>query len=83
RYRFAVLLVEIKQAEVLPYVAAVLGVINCIILGACGFRLRTRVRNEFLALGLLDLLESLKQLPDEEVQLQCSVFVKSQMADED
>ncbi|XP_054709724.1 inverted formin-2-like [Uloborus diversus] len=83
RYRFAVLMAEIKQAEVLPYVAAVLGVINCVILGVCGFRFRTRIRNEFIALGLLDLLESLKQLPDEDVQMQCSVFGKSQMADEE
>lgn len=83
RYRFAVLIIEIKQAEVMPYVGAVLGLINCIILGACGFRFRTRIRNEFLALGLQDLLESLKQIPEEEVQLQCSVFVKSQLADEE
>ena len=48
RYRFAVLIIEIKQAEVMPYVGAVLGLINCIILGACGFRFRTRIRNEFL-----------------------------------
>lgn len=30
-----------------------------------------------------DLLESLKEIPEEEVQLQCSVFVKSQLADEE
>jgi hypothetical protein len=48
RYRFSLLLEEIKKAETEEYVACLLAFINCIIAGAPDISARVRLRNEVI-----------------------------------
>ena len=48
RYRFSLLLKELKEAETEEYVACVLAFINCIIAGAPSVSARVRLRNELI-----------------------------------
>lgn len=48
RYRFSLLLQELKGAETEEYVACLLAFINCIIAGAPDISARIRLRNEVI-----------------------------------
>ena len=48
RYRFSLLLQEIKNAETHEYAAVILAFINCIIAGANDLSERVALRNEFI-----------------------------------
>ncbi|XP_076340531.1 inverted formin-2-like isoform X2 [Tachypleus tridentatus] len=83
RYRFSLLLNELKEAEVLPYTATILAFINCIVASAEDFHERVRIRNEFIGLGLLDIISSLRKTDEDDVFIQCHVFDKSKFADDE
>jgi hypothetical protein len=48
RYRFSLIMNEMKFAELLTYKATLLALINCIVVGAEELEDRVRLRNEFI-----------------------------------
>ncbi|EDV24621.1 uncharacterized protein TRIADDRAFT_25061 [Trichoplax adhaerens] len=58
--RFSAIVDELREAEVISYQVAVLALINCLIIAAADFDQRIMIRNEFISLGLLDVLTKLR-----------------------
>jgi hypothetical protein len=63
RYRFSLLLQEIKNAETHEYAAVILAFVNCIIAGSPDLSQRVALRNEFIALQLLEVLSPMRNSP--------------------
>ncbi|XP_064609871.1 inverted formin-2-like [Liolophura sinensis] len=60
RYRFGVILDELNKEESISYRAALLGFINCLIIYSKDIEDRVRIRNEFIGLKLLEVLNRLR-----------------------
>lgn len=60
RYRFQLVVEELKQTEVADYQTTLLAFVNCVVLGAGSLPTRAALRNEFIGLDLLGLLDSLR-----------------------
>ena len=56
RYRFSLIINELRHAEIIPYKICLLSFINCILMSTEDFEARVRLRNEFIGLQLLDIL---------------------------
>ncbi|XP_037867872.2 inverted formin-2 [Bombyx mori] len=84
RYRLSVVVEELKNATSTEYKTALVAFINCLIISAPRLPDRTRVRNEFIGLGLLSVLNNLRHeassQPDLSVQL--DVFEEQRESDE-
>ncbi|XP_078369378.1 LOW QUALITY PROTEIN: inverted formin-2-like [Oculina patagonica] len=83
RYRFSLIINELKNAEVVPYMTTCLAFINTILIATEDFEERVRLRNEFAGLGLLDILSNLRHNDDEELLVQLDVFEEQRLEDED
>ncbi|XP_064637575.1 inverted formin-2-like isoform X2 [Lineus longissimus] len=86
RYRFSLIVHEMKHAELLPYRATLLALINCIIVGTEELEERVRLRNEFIALDILDVLSLIRESSEngeEEFDLQYEVFFDEKQIDDD
>ena len=53
RYRFSLIINELKNAEVVPYMTTCLAFINTILIATEDFEERVRLRNEFAGEGLV------------------------------
>ncbi|XP_047994853.1 LOW QUALITY PROTEIN: inverted formin-2-like [Leguminivora glycinivorella] len=84
RYRLSVVVEELKNATTTDYKTALVAFVNCLIISAPRLPERTRVRNEFIGLGLLPTLNNLRHEaashPDLGVQL--DVFEEQRESDE-
>lgn len=60
RYRFSLIIKELKNAEIIPYKTTLLAFVNSILISTEEFEIRVRLRNEFVGLQLLDILEELR-----------------------
>ncbi|XP_049885556.1 inverted formin-2 [Pectinophora gossypiella] len=84
RYRLSVVVSELKTATTTDYQTALVAFVNCLIISAPRLPDRIRVRNEFIALGLLPTLNNLRHdaasHPDLGVQL--DVFEEQRESDE-
>ncbi|XP_042670033.1 inverted formin-2 [Centrocercus urophasianus] len=60
QYRFSVIMNELSNTDNVPYMVTLLSAINAIILGKEDLRTRTQIRNEFIGLQLLDILDKLR-----------------------
>ncbi|XP_019374033.1 PREDICTED: inverted formin-2-like [Gavialis gangeticus] len=60
QYRFSVIMNELSTTDNVPYMATLLSVINAIILATEDLRVRVQIRNEFIGLQLLDMLNKLR-----------------------
>ena len=75
RYRFSLIINELKQAETTPYKTSLMGFINAILISTPDFETRIHMRNEFIGLQLLDILSSMRwELSSEKFELLCWVF---------
>ncbi|XP_048589665.1 inverted formin-2 isoform X2 [Nematostella vectensis] len=83
RYRFSLIVNELKNAEVVPYMSACLAFINTILISTDDFDERVRLRNEFVGLGLLDILTKLRHLDDDDLAVQIDVFEERRLDDDD
>lgn len=83
RYRFSLIVNELKSADDIPYRATLLAVVNCIIVANEEVKDRVTVRNEFIGLGILDLVADLRNIDDEKVIIQCDVFDDEKQSDDD
>ncbi|XP_034120626.1 FH2 domain-containing protein 1 isoform X2 [Drosophila guanche] len=78
RYRFKIVINELELASAsssppLDYQAALLAFINCVIISAATLQDRIRIRNEFIGLKVLPLLNNLRPLPIADCQGCCNV----------
>ncbi|XP_059620423.1 inverted formin-2 [Phlebotomus argentipes] len=84
RYRFKIIVRELESSSLAEYQMALLAFINCLIISAPTLQRRIKVRNEFIGLNLLSVLNNLrplaKNLPDIKVQL--DVFDEQRESDE-
>ncbi|XP_075699955.1 inverted formin-2 isoform X2 [Rhinoderma darwinii] len=83
QYRFSVIINELSATDNVPYMVTLLSVINAVILGTEELRLRVQLRNEFIGLQLLDVLTKLRDLEDEDLLVQASVFEEAKSEDDE
>lgn len=83
QYRFSVIMNELSATDNVPYMVTLLSVINAIIFGAEELRLRVQLRNEFIGLQLQDVLTKLRDLEDEDLLVQASVFEEAKSEDDE
>ncbi|XP_028397616.1 inverted formin-2-like [Dendronephthya gigantea] len=83
RYRFSVVINEMKHVEIIPYVTSCVAFVNAIIMSTDDFQERVKLRNEFIGLGLLEELNVLKNEEDDDLLLQIDVFESQRLNDED
>ncbi|XP_069494245.1 inverted formin-2 isoform X2 [Ambystoma mexicanum] len=83
QYRFSIIMNELSTTDNVPYMVTLLSVINAVILGTEELRHRSQLRNEFIGLQLLDVLTKLRDLEDEDLEIQASVFEDIKGEDDD
>ncbi|XP_041454485.1 inverted formin-2-like isoform X2 [Lytechinus variegatus] len=85
RYRFSLIINELKTAEILPYKSTLLGFINALLIATADFDARIHMRNEFIGLQLLDILTQLRQnnSEDNELSIQLDVFDEQKLVDDE
>lgn len=86
RYRFKLVVDELRNAKNLEYQTSVVSLVNCLIISAKSLKERIRVRNEFIGLKLLDVISQLRrQLAengDSDLAVQLDVFDEQKYTDE-
>ncbi|XP_033631464.1 inverted formin-2-like isoform X2 [Asterias rubens] len=85
RYRFSLIINELRNAEIIPYKICLLSFINCIIMSTEEFEARVRLRNEFIGLQLLDILSQFRQddYDDGDLTIQLNVFDEKKLEDDE
>ncbi|XP_038055713.1 inverted formin-2-like isoform X2 [Patiria miniata] len=85
RYRFSLIINELRNAEIIPYKICLLSFINCILMSTVDFETRVRLRNEFIGLQLLDILSNFRQddKDDGDLCIQLDVFDEKKMEDDE
>lgn len=83
QYRMSLLVNEVRKSELTTYKTTIMALVNAIIFANENIRDRVRIRNEFLALNLLDTIASLRCEDDEDLLVQCDVFEEELHADTD
>ncbi|XP_069674281.1 inverted formin-2-like isoform X2 [Periplaneta americana] len=74
RYRFEVVVTELKSAESDVFRSTLLAFVNCLILGCEDLHQRDRIRSEFLGLGLGSIMAELRNSNNDLVQIQVETF---------
>ncbi|XP_053692814.1 FH2 domain-containing protein 1 isoform X2 [Sabethes cyaneus] len=84
RYRLNIVVVELDKTTSVEYQIALLAFINCVIISAATLQDRIRMRNEFIGLNLLPVLNNLRRnarnVPD--IGVQIDVFDEQRECDE-
>ncbi|XP_069715062.1 inverted formin-2-like isoform X2 [Phaenicophaeus curvirostris] len=83
QYRFSVIMNELSNTDNVPYMVTLLSAINAIILGKEELRTRTQIRNEFIGLQLLDVLDKLRDIEEEDLIIQCDTFEEFKIEDDE
>ncbi|XP_017282965.1 inverted formin-2 isoform X2 [Kryptolebias marmoratus] len=83
QYRFSVIMNELHGTDNVPFMVVLMGMINVLVLGQEELRRRARLRHEFIGLQLLDLLPKLREMEDEDLNIQCDAFEDSMAEDEE
>nr|XP_009913713.1 PREDICTED: inverted formin-2-like isoform X1 [Haliaeetus albicilla] len=83
QYRFSVIMNELSNTDNVPYMVTLLSAINAIILGKEELRTRTQIRNEFIGLQLLDILDKLRDIEEEDLLIQCDTFEEFKIEDDE
>ncbi|KAL3879958.1 hypothetical protein ACJMK2_032234 [Sinanodonta woodiana] len=81
QYRFDLLLSELRKSDLPTYKATIMALVNSIIVANENIRDRIRIRNEFIALNILDTINSLRCDDDRDLNVQCDVFEEELSAD--
>ncbi|KAK4317796.1 hypothetical protein Pmani_011151 [Petrolisthes manimaculis] len=81
RYRLSVVVEELVEAEVVEYKRTIVAFINCLVLGAPSNTSRAALRNEFIGLDFLKILDDLRKDEDDQLILQVSVFEENHEED--
>ncbi|OWF45788.1 FH2 domain-containing protein 1 [Mizuhopecten yessoensis] len=85
KYRFSLLIDELKSAESVEYKTILLEFINCIIIYTQKIEDRIRIRNEFFGLKLQEVINQLRRQDDLDpnVNVQLDVFVEHKANDDE
>ncbi|KAM8832852.1 inverted formin-2-like isoform 2-T3 [Spinachia spinachia] len=83
RYRFSVIMNELHGTSNLPYNVTLMSLINILVMGREDLRKRSRLRQEFIGLQLLDELPKLRETEDHDLNVQCDAFEDSLTEDEE
>ncbi|XP_061163683.1 protein diaphanous-like [Saccostrea echinata] len=83
RYRFSVIMDELEKADLVSYRTTLMGFVNCIILANEELQERVRIRNEFIGLNCLGIINDLRKEDDEDMMVQCEVFDKEKASDDE
>ncbi|XP_023296731.2 formin-J [Lucilia cuprina] len=84
RYRFKIVINELEKTTTIEYQVALLAFINCVIISAATLQDRIRIRNEFIGLKILPLLNSLRKVAQSvgDIIVQLDVFDEQRECDE-
>ncbi|XP_038122305.1 FH2 domain-containing protein 1 isoform X1 [Culex quinquefasciatus] len=84
RYRLNLVIVELDKAPSVEYQIALLAFINCVIISAATLQDRIRMRNEFIGLNLLPVLNNLRRIASNvpDIGVQIDVFDEQRECDE-
>jgi len=83
RYKFSIVVEELKQAKANEYRTVLLAFINCLIISTPQLKDRNRLRNEFIGLKLLEILRDIKtKCKDPDLKVQLDVFDEQKESDE-
>ncbi|XP_076468527.1 uncharacterized protein LOC143299218 [Babylonia areolata] len=83
KYRFSIIVEELRGSDNVAYQTILLELVNCLIIYSNDLQDRIRIRNEFFGLRLQEVLNTLKKDGDPEVQVQLQLFEEHQSNDED
>lgn len=84
RYRFSLVVTELRTTELVAYKTTLMAFINCILVSSDDdLQERCRIRNEFIGLNLLDIIHILRNEDDEDLIIQCDVFDDEKVADDE
>ncbi|XP_074112850.1 FH2 domain-containing protein formin 3 isoform X1 [Cotesia typhae] len=85
RYRLRVIVDELQKTTTEDYQAALLAFINCLVISTAVLKDRVRIRNEFIGLKLLPILNDLRKQKSQypELRVQLEVFDDQREADEE
>ncbi|KAG5307322.1 FHDC1 protein, partial [Acromyrmex insinuator] len=83
RYRLRVVVDELQKATSEDYQTALLAFINCLVISTPVLKDRIRIRNEFIGLKLLPILNELRKSHASDVRVQLNAFDYQQEADEE
>ncbi|XP_053399778.1 inverted formin-2-like isoform X2 [Mercenaria mercenaria] len=83
RYKFSVIVHELRTAEIVPYKTTLIAFINCILVATEDLEERVRLRNQFVGLNLLDVIDELRNEDDEDLVIQCNVFDDEKQEDDE
>ncbi|XP_018349865.1 PREDICTED: uncharacterized protein LOC108753036 isoform X3 [Trachymyrmex septentrionalis] len=83
RYRLRIVVDELQKATSEDYQTALLAFINCLVISTPVLKDRIRIRNEFIGLKLLPILNELRKSHVSDVRVQLNAFDYQQEADEE
>ncbi|XP_070554154.1 inverted formin-2-like isoform X4 [Ptychodera flava] len=83
RYRFSLIINELKTAEVVAYTTTLVAFINSLLFATEDTEDRRHLRSEFIGLGLLDIITSLRHEEDTDLCIQLNVFDEQKASDEE
>ncbi|ESP03682.1 hypothetical protein LOTGIDRAFT_224207 [Lottia gigantea] len=83
RYKFSVIVNELKNAELVPYKTTLMAFVNCILVGTDDLQERVSIRNQFIGLNFLDIINTLRDDDNEDLVIQCDVFDEERHDDEE
>ncbi|XP_033631834.1 formin-J-like [Asterias rubens] len=85
RFRFSLILGELKQSTAVPYKTTLVAFINCVLAATEPLHDRIRIRNELVGLKLLDVLSDLRKSETEDGDLieQLEYFDETKVNDEE
>ena len=83
KYRFTVIMKELRSAKLLSYKTSILAFVNAIVISTVEYGARRDIRNEFVGVGLLDAIDVLRDEEDDEgLSVQLEVFVEHKNNDD-
>ncbi|CAL1261437.1 unnamed protein product [Larinioides sclopetarius] len=86
RYRFKVVVDELRSSSDLDYLSTVVAFVNCTIISSKSLKDRIRIRNEFIGLKILDAISRLRTTfadsADSELFVQLDIFDEHRLSDE-
>ncbi|XP_072749439.1 uncharacterized protein Form3 [Anoplolepis gracilipes] len=83
RYRLRVVVDELQKATAEDYQTALLAFINCLVISTPVLKDRIRIRNEFIGLKLLPILNELRKSHAPDVRVQLDAFEDQRETDEE
>lgn len=80
-YRFSLLVNELRSANLVTYRTTLMALVNAVVVANEGLQERVRIRNDFVYIGILDTISTLREEGDPDLSLQCDIFEEELSAD--